>query len=169
MRRIIIKKMVLRQCMLDSVDDNLVDSVLHNQVIIFLRKHRVSIIRKRGCSLRRWCQRKSWEAFSADLTERQFRRYFRMSCECFELLCNEIKRNVGEGVFKSEEFTTQLSGRGPNEDASTAAFHVYWWDHLRWSQISDHIVHACRGVQFRLLILMPFLIMSFFIGTATTS
>ena len=50
MRRIIIKKKLLRQFMLDSVDDDLVGRVLHNLVNNFLRKHRVSKIRKRGCS-----------------------------------------------------------------------------------------------------------------------
>jgi hypothetical protein len=50
MRRIIIKKKLLRQFMLDSVDDDLVGRVLHNLVNNFLRKRRVSKIRKRGCS-----------------------------------------------------------------------------------------------------------------------
>ena len=109
-----IKLKLLQQCMMDSVDDDSADRVLHNVVFNFLRKRRVSIIRKRGCSMRRWCQRKSWEAFSADLTERQFRRYFRMSRECFDLLCRAIKRNVGEGAFKSEEFLRELQFRRPN-------------------------------------------------------
>ncbi len=67
-----IKLKLLQQCMMDSVDNDSADRVLHNLVFNFLRKRKVSIIRKRGCSLRRWCQRKSWEAFSADLTERQY-------------------------------------------------------------------------------------------------
>ena len=109
MRRIIIKKKLLWQCMLDSVDDDLVGCVLHNLVNNFLRKRRVSKIRKRGCCLRRWHQRKSWEEFSADLTERQFCRYFCMSHGCFDLLCTKIERNVGEGgAFKSEKYLREL-------------------------------------------------------------
>ena len=103
-----IKLKLLRQHILDSVDDDSADRVLHKLVFSFLRKRRVSIIRKRSCSMRRWRQRKSWEEFSAGLTERQFRRYFRMSRDCFDLLCNEIKRNVGEGAFKSEEYLYEL-------------------------------------------------------------
>ena len=99
---------LLKKHILDSVDDDSADRVLHKLVFSFLRKRRVSIIRKRSCSMRRWRQRKSWEEFSASLTERQFRRYFRMSRDSFDLLCNEIKRNVGEGAFKSEEYLYEL-------------------------------------------------------------
>ena len=80
-----IKLKLLRQYILDSVDDDSADRVLHKLVFNFLRKRRVSIIRKRNCSLRRWRQRKSWEEFRAGLTERQFRRYFHKARECFDL------------------------------------------------------------------------------------
>ncbi len=46
--------------------------------------------------------------FSAALTDRQFRRYFRMSRECFDMLCTKIKSNVGEGAFKSEQYLSEL-------------------------------------------------------------
>jgi hypothetical protein len=95
-------KKLLRQCMLDSVDDDLEGCVLHKLVINFLWKRRVLTIRKRGCRARPWRQRKSWEEFSANLTEQQFRRYFCMSRDCFDLLCTKIKINVGEGAFRSE-------------------------------------------------------------------
>jgi hypothetical protein len=51
-----------------------------------------------------WQQRKSWEEFSASLTDCQFRHYFRMPWECFDLLCKRIQDNVGEGLFKSEVY-----------------------------------------------------------------
>ncbi len=73
MRRVIITKKLLRQCMLDSVSDDLEGRVLHKLVMNCLRKRRVSKSRKIGCRARRWHQRKSWDNFSADLTERQFR------------------------------------------------------------------------------------------------
>jgi hypothetical protein len=50
----------------------------------------------------------SWEEFSAALTDPQFRHYFQMPCECFDMLCTKIKNNVGEGVFKSEQCLSEL-------------------------------------------------------------
>ena len=121
MRRVIITKKLLRQCMLDSVDEDLEGRVLHKLVMNCLRKRRVSKSRKIGCRARRWRQRKSWDDFSADLTERQFRQYFRMSRECFDLLCTKIKINVGEEVFKSEEYLRKLlSALTPPESVAEA-------------------------------------------------
>ncbi len=51
-----------------------------------------------------WQQKKSWEEFSASLIDCQFRHYFRMPWECFDLLCMRIQDNVGEGTFKSEAY-----------------------------------------------------------------
>ena len=65
-------------------------------------------MRKKGCCKRVWRQRKSWEEFSAALTDRRFRRYFQMSRECFDMLCTKIKSNVGEGAFKSEQYLSEL-------------------------------------------------------------
>ncbi len=86
--------------MLDSVDDDLEGRVLHKLVINCLRKRRVSKSRKIECRTRRWCRRKSWDKLSAALTEQKLCQYFRMSCECFDLLCTKIKINVGEGGFQ---------------------------------------------------------------------
>ncbi len=38
------------------------------------------------------------------LTDRQFRHYFRMSCECYDLLCMKIWGNVGEAAFKCKAY-----------------------------------------------------------------
>ncbi len=45
------------------------------------------------------------------MTEQQFCQYFQMSRECFDLLCTTIKRNVGEGTFKSDEAYSEVVGR----------------------------------------------------------
>ncbi len=68
----------------------------------------MSVVRRKACRKRMWHQRKSWEEFSAALTEHQFCCYFQMSRECFDLLCTKIKSNVGEGAFKSEEYLSEL-------------------------------------------------------------
>ena len=65
-------------------------------------------MRKKSSHKRRWHQRKSWQEFRASLTERQFCHYFRMSRECFDLLCTKIESNVGEGIFKSEAYIFEL-------------------------------------------------------------
>jgi hypothetical protein len=69
MRRVIITKKLLQQCMMDSVNDDVEGRVLHKLVMNCLRKRRVLKSRKLGCRARRWRQRKSWDNFSADSTE----------------------------------------------------------------------------------------------------
>jgi len=44
------------------------------------------------------------------LTKRQFRKYFRMSRDCFDHLCKAIIGNVGEEVFKSKEYLKDNHG-----------------------------------------------------------
>ena len=56
-------------------------------------------------SLHRKCrQRQRWAEFVEDLTDRQFRRYFRMNKFLFHQLCCRIEEIVGEGQFKSEKY-----------------------------------------------------------------
>ncbi len=104
----IIAKKLLQQCLFESVGDKLVDCVIRTRVIKFIKKGRVSVMRKKGCCKREWRQRKSWEEFSAALTDRRFRRYFQMSRECFDMLCTKIKSNIGEGAFKGEQYLSEL-------------------------------------------------------------
>ncbi len=104
----IIAKKLLQQCLFESVGNDLVDCVIRTHIIKFIKKGRVSVMRKKGCCKRVWCQRKSWEEFSAALTDRQFCHYFRMSRECFDILCTKIKSNVGEGAFRSEQYLSEL-------------------------------------------------------------
>jgi len=82
--------------------------ILKISVSIFVDNDKISQQRKNAAKERKFRQRKSWAAFQSNLTDRQFRRYFRMSKECFDLLCDRIKSNVGEREFKSEVYLKQL-------------------------------------------------------------
>jgi hypothetical protein len=53
---------------------------------------------------RRHRQRQKWATFQQDLTDRQFRRYFRMSKFLFRRLCDHIEDFVGPEEFKSEKY-----------------------------------------------------------------
>ena len=59
-------------------------------------------------NLRRRRTRRSWATFMDDLTDRQFRRYFRMSKCLFGILCRRIEDIVGAEKFMSEEYLNTL-------------------------------------------------------------
>ena len=81
--------------------DNLEDHMLAE----LLQKWHHIKEQKRDAARNRKCrQRRSWEQFQDYLTDRQFRRYFRMERECFDYLCERIIDNVGESDFKSENY-----------------------------------------------------------------
>ena len=88
--------------------NDLEEDALNKALLTYTEKKKVSAIRQDQASKRRFHQRKRWAQFQANLTDRQFRRYFRMSRGCFQHLCNRIEDNVGERVFKSEEFLKDL-------------------------------------------------------------
>ena len=55
------------------------------------------------------------------LNDRQFRRMFRMSRECFDMLCDKIKVSVGEKAFQSEAYiSVSLSYPGHIQNAQVA-------------------------------------------------
>lgn len=81
---------------------------LEQTLLSYMKKQQVSAMRKSAAAKRCHRQRKSWAAFEANLTDRQFRRYFRMPRECFRELCNKIEENVGEAQFKSEAYLRNL-------------------------------------------------------------
>ncbi len=83
---------------------------LSNKFARCMKKYRVSCLWKRSSRYRIWRQIKRWDKFSASLTDCQFHRYFRMTWECFDLLCTRIKDNVGEGTFKYEAYLRDLLG-----------------------------------------------------------
>ena len=49
-------------------------------------------------------QHQRWTSFTYELTNRQFRRYFRMKKEIFQKLCDRIEECVGAVEFKSEQY-----------------------------------------------------------------
>ncbi|KAL7428164.1 hypothetical protein ACHAXH_000770 [Discostella pseudostelligera] len=69
---------------------------------------RVSYSRRYHAHRRRSRRRKTWSEFVDELSERQFRRYFRMSRELFMRMCYEIEDLVGQTNFKSEEYLRHI-------------------------------------------------------------
>ena len=71
-----------------------------------LREHEASMSASANASAhakkRRPIKRVPWSHVDSMLNERQFRRMFRMTRECFHLLCDKIKISVGENTFKSQ-------------------------------------------------------------------
>jgi len=89
------------------------DSVLAD----LLQKWHDAKQQKKAAARNRKCrQRRSWEQFQQYLTDRQFRRYFRMERGCFDYLCERIIDNVGEREFKSEIYLRDFK----NGDATEA-------------------------------------------------
>lgn len=52
--------------------------------------------------------RKSWARLKRVMTDRQFRRYFRMSKDMYQMLCNDIEDIIGAEEFKSEDFLNTM-------------------------------------------------------------
>ena len=77
---------------------------LNNAVSILVDNDNIIQQRKNASKERKFGQRKSWAAFRYNLNDRQFQRYFQISKECFELLCDRIRSNVGEREFKSDVY-----------------------------------------------------------------
>lgn len=80
------------------------DIILRECITSYVKRKKLSKIRRMQVRKRMFRQRMSWKSFHNKLTDRQFRRYFRMSRECFHLLCDKIKKNIGEREFKSEAY-----------------------------------------------------------------
>ena len=71
-----------------------------------LRRCRLEYARNRTAKVRT-----SWTEFANSLTDRHFRRMFRMERQCFLELCEKIEKTVGGEEFKSEEYINMhLSG-----------------------------------------------------------
>ena len=65
--------------------------------------------RNRFHAYRRRCRtRRSWSSFVDDLSDRQFRRYFRMSKRLFDILCRHIEDIIGADKFMSEDHVNVL-------------------------------------------------------------
>ena len=48
--------------------------------------------------------RPSWDEINLRISDTHFRRMFRISRHCFQLLCNKVIANVGESQFKSQHY-----------------------------------------------------------------
>ena len=72
------------------------------------RRIEISNLRKAAAKKRKFKTRQSWQTFQSRLSDRQFRRYFRTSRECFQHLCDKIEGNVGRLKFKSEQYLRDL-------------------------------------------------------------
>ena len=64
----------------------------------------ISIMKSEQALRRRDKERMSWSQFNERVTDKHFRRMFRMSRDCFDLLCCAIISRVGEKQFKSESY-----------------------------------------------------------------
>merc|ERR1719445_206160 len=67
------------------------------------RQQSITAIIKRKCR-----SRIKWSEFQRLLSNKQFRRYFRMDKMCFAQLCRRIESAVGEDEFKSEKFFSDI-------------------------------------------------------------
>jgi hypothetical protein len=93
--------------------DQAEDSVLAE---LLQKWHNIKQQKKAAARNRKCRQRRSWAQFQQYLTDRQFRRYFRMERGCFDYLCERIIDNVGERDFKSESYLRDFK----NGDATEA-------------------------------------------------
>lgn len=99
------------------------DEVEHHLVNDFIAPSaRRSEINSYHARHRQYRQRKSWKSFAAYLTERQFRRYFRMSKSVFQDLCNNIVDIVGQDEFKSEEYIDDIMNSRPRVGSANNIF-----------------------------------------------
>eukprot|EP00984_Skeletonema_dohrnii_P023378 scaffold12476_cov110-Skeletonema_dohrnii-CCMP3373.AAC.1 len=122
-------------------------NTLMKTLLSFKEKQKVRSIKKKAAKKRRFRLRRSWAAFDANLTERQFRRYFRMSRECFRHLCSRIEENVGESVFKSEKYLIGRCGghRLHNKVVVMMCFHQHACDfeddltHDAYNNLDEHV------------------------------
>ena len=76
------------------------EDAMNEALLSYTEKKKVSAIRKDSVKNRKFRQRKSWVSLSSNLKDRQFRRCFWMSRECFGYLCYRIENNVGEKTSK---------------------------------------------------------------------
>ncbi len=70
-------------------------------------------------------ERKRWSRFSSRLTDRQFRRYFRMTKVYFQLLCDMIEDIVGPHAFKSELYLNSMMKSPVIRDGARNIFVVH--------------------------------------------
>ena len=75
---------------------------------LFMPSIRRGQLNRRCACQRIRVERKKWARFAAKLSDRQFRRYFRMSKVHFQLLCDKIEDLAGPAEFKSELYLNEM-------------------------------------------------------------
>ena len=81
------------------------DSIVFDEILPAIERSR----RNRFHAYRRRCRtRRTWSSFIDDLSDRQFRRYFRMSKCLFGILCRRIEEIFGAEKFMSEDHANAL-------------------------------------------------------------
>ena len=103
-RKVLGTKLMEELTLLQEMEDALLESTLQ----AYIERKKASRLNAENARRRKFRPRKSWVSFESNLTDRQFRRYFRMPRECFDLLCEKIEANVGESEFKSEQYLSLL-------------------------------------------------------------
>ena len=89
---------------IDEAEDALFSHIVNSYNTQFI----ISSQRKNASSNRKYRKRQEWSWFVHYMSHRVFRRYFRMSKDCFSTLCSRIETNVGEHQFRSEEYIDRL-------------------------------------------------------------
>eukprot|EP00956_Cyclotella_meneghiniana_P038219 scaffold150376_cov62-Cyclotella_meneghiniana.AAC.3 len=110
-RRLIVGAMVEQLQKLDAMED----AVTNRVILHYLRKKRIARMKRKAAANRPFRQRRSWWRFRNSMSSNRFKRYFRMSKECFELLCEKIIENEGDDVFKSEDYLNEQLYNGGRE------------------------------------------------------
>lgn len=93
-----------------NIDSSLILKILSLLLLLRLNQqqqhgiYKTSIRMSKRALSRRKKKRIPWEYVDSMLNARQFRRMFRMTRECFHLLCEKMKITVGESEFKSEAY-----------------------------------------------------------------
>jgi len=95
------------------------DSVLSEVVLPSIERSRKN---RFHAHRRRFRSRRSWAEFMGDMSEQQFRRYFRMSKEIFKLLCQQIEDIVGVEKFMSEEYLKTILSSPHTEQSNNIYF-----------------------------------------------
>ena len=74
------------------------------QYYIDANAYNAYLLKKQSALNRRKKKRLKWSEINLRISDRHFRRMFRMTRPCFHLLCQTIIKSIGESAFKSEQY-----------------------------------------------------------------
>ena len=84
------------------------DDEIELKEIYARRRKRISCMRKQSTKKRKFRKRQSWQSFEQKLSDRHFRRYFRIDRVYFQYLCERIEGIIGKSTFQSEKYLHDL-------------------------------------------------------------